>query len=191
MPSVEKPAASARRAYSAIPRRSTPRTAFGSPIPTSTACSLPPRVYRGGMPGATLDELEPWARELLDAARVGHLGLLDGDGAPRVLPVTFAVVAGAVWSAVDDKPKRRSGELARVRWLRARPSSALTVDRYDDDWSLLAWEQVLGRARIHPPDEEQEALAALSEKYEQYRAEPPPGPLIGIEPDRALSWRAR
>ena len=40
---------------------------------------------------ATLDELPRWARALLDEARVGHLGLIDGHGRPRVLPVTFAV----------------------------------------------------------------------------------------------------
>ncbi len=67
--------------------------------------------------GVTLDELPGWARALLGDARVAHLGLLDGERRPRVLPVTFAVVGGAVWSAIDHKPKRRAGgELARVRW---------------------------------------------------------------------------
>ena len=63
---------------------------------------------------ATLDELPPWARALLDESRVAHLGILDTRHRPRVLPVTFAVVDGAVWSAIDHKPKRRPGEeLAR------------------------------------------------------------------------------
>jgi hypothetical protein len=81
--------------------------------------------------GGTLDELPRWAADLLDSARVAHLGLLDDRGQPRVLPVTFALLDGAVWTAVDDKPKRRRAEeLARVRWLLARPRSAITVDRY-------------------------------------------------------------
>ncbi len=42
-----------------------------------------------------MDSLPDWARELLETERVGHLGLLDDDGRPRVLPVTFAVVGGA------------------------------------------------------------------------------------------------
>ena len=64
----------------------------------------------------TLDELPWWAGELLETARVAHLGLLDADGYPRVLPVTFALVRGAAWTVVDDKPKERPGaELARVR----------------------------------------------------------------------------
>ena len=80
-------------------------------------------------------ELPAWARSLVESAQVAHLGLVDSDGRPRVLPITFAVVDGAVWSAVDQKPKRVPGEqLARLRWLRASPRVALTVDRYSPDW---------------------------------------------------------
>ena len=80
---------------------------------------------------------------------MARLGLLDGDGRPRVLPVTFALAEGAAWSAVDYKPKQvPGGELARVRWLRERPDAALTVDRYDDDWSRLAWVQLLGTMSV-------------------------------------------
>jgi len=78
---------------------------------------------------ATLDELPPWAWARVADARVGHLGLLDGEGRPRVLPVTFATLGGELWSAIDDKPKRAAdATLARARWLSARPQSAITVD---------------------------------------------------------------
>ena len=137
-----------------------------------------------------LTELEQWARELLERSPVARLGLLDEGDRPRVLPVTFAVAGERIWSAIDRKPKRSDTEPARLRFIRRRPEVALTVDRYDDDWTRLAWVQVLGRASIHPAEEEPEALTALSEKYEQYSAEPPPGPLIAIEPERALAWRA-
>ena len=136
-----------------------------------------------------LTELEGWARELLDGARVARLGLLDDDDRPRVLPLTFAVVDERIWSAIDRKPKRSNAEPARLRFLRRRPEVALTVDRYDDDWSRLAWVQVLGRASIVDAGEAAEPLAALTAKYEQYSAEPPPGPLISIMPERALAWR--
>ena len=53
-----------------------------------------------------------WARELLEHARVARLAYADVEDRPRVLPVTFAVAGGAVWSAIDEKPKRR-GEPAR------------------------------------------------------------------------------
>jgi PPOX class probable F420-dependent enzyme len=144
------------------------------------------------MVGGTLDQLPSWAAELLAAARVGHLGLTDREGRPRVLPITFALVDGCVWSAVDDKPKRRRGEdLARVRWLRARPAAALTVDHYDDDWERLAWVQLLGEATIVAAAGRDRVLDALSRRYAQYGDHPPPGPLVCLRPARALWWRAR
>lgn len=134
----------------------------------------------------TLEELPGWAGELLSSARVARLALLDERDLPRVLPVTFAVWEGAVWSAIDQKPKR-PGEPARVRRLRRRPEAALLVDRYDDDWSLLAWVELRGLVSIEPPGP---ALEALARRYEQYRAEPPPGPLLRLEVRDAVWWRA-
>jgi PPOX class probable F420-dependent enzyme len=134
-------------------------------------------------------ELVAWANELLETARVGRLGLLDGEGAPRVLPVTFAVAGGRIWSAIDQKPKRAE-EPARLRFLRRDPRAALTVDRYSDDWDQLAWVQVLGRVEIVDVSEGGGGLEALKTKYEQYREEAPPGPLLALEPQRYLWWRA-
>lgn len=134
----------------------------------------------------TLEELPGWAGELLSSARVGRLALLDERDRPRVLPVTFAVWEGALWSAIDSKPKR-AGEPARVRRLRRRPEAALLVDRYDDDWSRLAWVELRGPVSIHPIGP---ALDALALRYEQYRAEPPPGPLLRLEVHDAVWWRA-
>jgi PPOX class probable F420-dependent enzyme len=134
----------------------------------------------------TLEELPEWAGELLATARVARLALLDERDLPRVLPVTFAVWEGAVWSAIDRKPKR-AGEPARVRRLRRRPEAALLVDRYDDDWSRLAWVELRGPVSIHPVGP---ALEALVLRYEQYRAESPPGPLLRLEVHDAVCWRA-
>jgi PPOX class probable F420-dependent enzyme len=126
---------------------------------------------------------------LLESERVGRLGLLDDEGAPRVLPVTFAVAEGRIWSAIDQKPKG-PGEPARLRFLRRDPRAALTVDRYSDDWDQLAWVQVVGSVEILSADDGFAGLEALSQKYEQYRAEPPPGPLLALDPQRYLWWRA-
>jgi PPOX class probable F420-dependent enzyme len=134
----------------------------------------------------TLEELPGWATEMLTAERVARLALLDEEDLPRVLPVTFAVWEGAVWSAIDRKPKR-TAEPARVRRLRRRPDAALLVDRYDDDWTRLAWVELRGSVSIEPAGP---ALEALAERYEQYRAEPPPGPLLRLEVERAVWWRA-
>lgn len=138
----------------------------------------------------TLHELPPWALGLLETERVARLGLLDGEGSPRVLPVTFALAEGTVWSAIDDKPKR-APEPARVRFLRRRPEAALCVDAYDDDWTRLAWVQLLGRVDVLATGEGPAGLQALIAKYDPYRTNPPPGPLLRLRVTRALHWRAK
>jgi PPOX class probable F420-dependent enzyme len=138
----------------------------------------------------TLDELPGWAKDLVEAGRVARLGLLDFDDRPRVLPVTYVLLDGAIWSAVDRKPKR-AGEPARVRYLRRRPEAALTVDHYSDDWRELAWVQVLGSVKLLEPSQAKPAIAALAAKYEPYRDEPPPGPLLRLVPDRLMWWAAK
>jgi PPOX class probable F420-dependent enzyme len=127
-----------------------------------------------------------WALALLDEIPVGHLGFHDEDGHPRVQPITFARVGNTLVSAIDDKPKRRTP--ARIERLRRDPRAALTVDRYDADWTKLAWVQVLGTATIEAIDEP--ALLALQHRYPAYRDRPPAGPLIRLSPSRVLSWRS-
>ena len=126
----------------------------------------------------TLEDIPPWALELVRSGRVARLGLLDERDLPRLLPITFAVWEGAVWTVIDRKPKRRA-EPARVRRLRRRPEAALLVDRYDDDWSRLAWVELRGSVTIHPVGP---AVEELARKYPQYRDEPPPGPLLRLQP---------
>ncbi len=140
---------------------------------------------------STLAQLPAWSAALLDESRVAHLAFLDGLDRPRVQPITFAVSDGIVWSAIDAKPKRVPPErLARVRFLRRKPSAALTVDRYDDDWTRLAWVQVLGDVQIVEAGDAPEAIAALAHRYAPYREAPPAGPLLALAPERCLCWRA-
>ena len=106
-----------------------------------------------------------------------------------MLPVTFALARGRIWSAIDRKPKR-SSEPARLRFLRRDARAALTIDRYSDEWEELAWVQALGSVSILDADEAPAGLEALRAKYEQYREEAPPGPLLALEPRRYLWWRA-
>jgi PPOX class probable F420-dependent enzyme len=140
---------------------------------------------------SSLGNAPQWACDVLETEPVGRLGLLDGSGHPRVLPVTFARVGAELWSAIDDKPKRVPGaELARVRWLRSRPDTALTIDRYDDDWTRLAWVQVLGRTEIVDADGRDDVLDALAGRYRHYRERRPSGPLLRLSPSRVIYWRA-
>ena len=141
--------------------------------------------------GESVAELPGWARELLESSPVARLGLTDDSGLPRVLPVTFAICGSELVSAIDHKPKRRPGTApARVRWARARPGAALTVDHYDEDWSALAWVQALGSLEVIAAAEAPEAIGALAERYPQYRERPPQGPVLSLSPERLLWWRA-
>jgi PPOX class probable F420-dependent enzyme len=136
-----------------------------------------------------LETLPEWARDLVADARVAHLGYVDEDDHPRVLPVTFAAAAGAVWSAIDEKPKRRA-EPARLRHLRRRPDATLLVDVYDDDWTRLAWVQLLGRVEVVPVDAAPEAVEALARKYAPYAERTPPGPRLKLTVERTRQWRS-
>jgi PPOX class probable F420-dependent enzyme len=145
-----------------------------------------------------LETLPEWALRLVRDARVARLAYLDADDRPRVLPVTFAVAGEAAWTAIDEKPKKTT-EPARVAYLRRRPEAALVIDEYDDDWTRLAWVQLLGRVDVVPigdsgPDaidhSAPEAIAALAAKYPQYAERTPPGPLLRLTVERALHWRA-
>ena len=128
---------------------------------------------------------------MLQDARVAHLGLIDDADRPRVLPVTFALCGERLVSAVDDKPKQVAPErLARVRWLRDRPAAALTVDRYDEDWAQLAWVQAVGSISVLDAIEAATEVSALVARYEPYRTRPPSGPVLALDCDRLLWWRA-
>ena len=192
VPSDENPASSARRAQSTMPRRSTPTQRVWQSDPDIH--ELAPRQVVGWLDGHRLDfrgasRRGPARCSTRRAWRTSACSTTDGR--PRVLPVTFAVFDGAVWSAIDHKPKRRAGEdLARVRWLRDRPESALTVDRYDDDWTRLAWVQLLGTTTVDEVAGHDDVLAALAARYPQYRDRAPDGPLLRLAPERAVFWSA-
>jgi PPOX class probable F420-dependent enzyme len=136
-----------------------------------------------------LDTLPQWARELLERERVARLAYADEQDHPRVLPVTFALAGDWAWSAIDEKPKR-SEEPARLRALRRRPAATLLVDVYDDDWSRLAWVQLVGRVEVVAAESAPEAMAALAAKYAQYEERTPPGPLLCLTVERTVQWRA-
>lgn len=142
----------------------------------------------------TNDPLAPLdrdARGFLEQARVARLATADAAGAPHVIPVCFAVAGGRLYSVVDEKPKRTT-HLARLRNIEASPNVALIVDRYDEDWSQLAWVLVRGVARVLGRGTSYDTgLRALREKYEQYRAMDLEGrPMIELTPSRVTSWRA-
>ncbi len=129
----------------------------------------------------------------LNEQRVAHLATVDDAGVPSIVPICFACAGGALYTAIDEKPKRVSpGELRRVRNILEHPDVCVIADRYDEDWSLLAWLQLHGRASIvSDADERSTAFSALRERYPQYRAmDLESRPLIRVTPERIVVWRA-
>jgi PPOX class probable F420-dependent enzyme len=126
----------------------------------------------------------------LNAAQVARLATIDPDGRPHLVPIVFALEGDTLYSAVDRKPKR-SRTLRRIENARARPDVTVLVDHYDDDWRRLWWIRLRGRARVLDDGEEHErALALLREKYEQYREEPPDGPVLAVDVTEVREWTA-
>lgn len=138
--------------------------------------------------------LPPWAAALLRESRVARLGTADAAGQPLVVPVCYVFDGRACFSALDAKPKRvAAGALRRVRNIAANPRVSLVVDRWDEDWSTLAWVIVEGRAELLMAGAERAAAVdLLREKYAQYRAlglDREAALVIRITPERALAWR--
>jgi PPOX class probable F420-dependent enzyme len=129
-------------------------------------------------------------RERAREARVGRLATLGADGRPHLVPVCFALEEDTLYSAVDVKPKR-SKRLQRLENIRRRPEVALIVDHYEEDWTRLWWVRLDGTARVlDDGPERQHGLELLGAKYEQYRAEPPTGPVIAVRIENWRGWSA-
>lgn len=140
-------------------------------------------------------------RRRFAAARHGCLATTGVDGAPHVVPVTFAVleragVAAHGWdvvTAVDHKPKTTTG-LRRLRNLAVDPRAAILADAYDDDWARLWWVRADGTTTTEDPAAHApgttRALTALADRYPRYRVRPPTGPVIRLHVDRWTGWEA-
>lgn len=123
-------------------------------------------------------------------ARRGFLATCGGDDGPHILPVCFTWAGDTIWTAIDGKPKRGS-ELQRMKDITANSKVSFAVDRWDEDWSRLAWLQARGTAKILGKGSESEkAMEALLSKYSQYEETPLEGPVIKIDIDKWVGWSA-
>src|ERR1700712_1130901 len=105
-------------------------------------------------------------RHFLDRTRVAHLATADRAGVPHVVPVCFCLTGPSLYITVDEKPKRTDVPLKRIRNIRENPIVALTADRWDEDWTRLAWVMLRGRADILAGgDEHAEAQKQLCLRY--------------------------
>lgn len=123
------------------------------------------------------------------AAPVARLATVDDHQRPHLVPLVFALDGRRVYSAVDTKPKR-STNLKRLRNIASHSHVSLLVDHYEDDWTQLWWVRVDGRATTIEGDGRQRGLDLLAEKYSQYRADPPPGPMIVVDVEAIKGWSA-
>jgi coenzyme F420-0:L-glutamate ligase / coenzyme F420-1:gamma-L-glutamate ligase len=125
--------------------------------------------------------------------RVARLATADTEGRPYVVPVCYAFDGAHFYSPLDEKPKRvAAAQLKRVRNIESRPEVSLVIDRYDDDWSQLAYLQVAARAELLEPGDEGHAtaLALLRERYPQYRSMAlEQNQIIAMTPTSLVSWR--
>ncbi len=136
------------------------------------------------------ESLSPAVRAFIERQRVGRLATIDASGAPHVVPICYALLDdGCLYMAVDEKPKR-TDRLQRMRNIEGDARFALVIDRYDDDWSHLAWVMVRGRGAAVPPgDRHDAAIEALRVRYEQYRAmDLEARAVLRLVPERVNSW---
>lgn len=134
---------------------------------------------------------EQAARDRFARARVVRLATVDPAAGPHLVPITFAVIesGAAVVFAVDHKPKTTT-RLRRLDNVRAYPAVCLLADEWSEDWTALWWVRADGTAAVLPDDHAGigPAVAALVERYEQYREHPPEGPVVRIEVQRWSGW---
>ncbi|HEY6797067.1 MAG TPA: TIGR03668 family PPOX class F420-dependent oxidoreductase [Kineosporiaceae bacterium] len=138
------------------------------------------------------------ARDRFASARVARLATADRTGVPHLVPIVFALLGDTLYSAVDAKPKR-STALKRLANVLANPAVAVLADHYDDDWTTLWWARADGVGRVldrraapgpAAAAEAGRALDLLAARYRQYRAEPPPGPVLAVDVTRWSGWAA-
>jgi PPOX class probable F420-dependent enzyme len=131
-------------------------------------------------------------RHFLATGRVGRLATVDARGAPHVVPVCYAVEGETLYITVDEKPKRTDRPLQRLRNIERNPAAAVTIDRYDEDWSRLGWVMLRGRAEIlHDGTEHDRAQALLQSRYRQLATMDLTSlPVIALRIQRTTSWGA-
>ncbi len=114
-------------------------------------------------------------------------------GRPLVVPICYAYDGTCFYTPIDKKPKRVSaGGLKRVRNLTENPNVSVVIDEYNENWTMLCYVIIQGRAELLERGEEYlNSLRLLCEKYPQYEdmnLSKLNLPVIKIIPNRITSW---
>jgi len=124
------------------------------------------------------------------------------DGRPRPVPIAYAFEetpdGPVLYSALDEKRKTAANPraLARVRDIVARPRVAVLVDRWDENWSRLAWVRLEGTATVLEPTDSSDpeharAVGLLRSRYPQYAHQQlEQRPVIRVAIERISGWSA-
>ena len=103
----------------------------------SQSCTSGSHAERRGAPVRRVDARRPGSQRRMRAAyrtwcRCAH-----------------ALIGDSLYVTIDEKPKRSDARaMKRLRNIAENPNAAAVVDRYDEDWSRLAWVMLRGRAEI-------------------------------------------
>jgi PPOX class probable F420-dependent enzyme len=144
-------------------------------------------------------------RAFFAAERRAVLATTSPEGRPRLVPVCFwlsptvdARGRATLYTPIDEKPKVSLDprNLARVRDILVLPEVTLLVDRWDEDWSRLAWLRAYGVGEMLEPqprevEEHRRVVAELRRRYPQYQEhELESRPIIKVTIDRVITWGA-
>lgn len=139
-------------------------------------------------------ELDDRSRSLLGESRVAHLATADQYSRPHAVPIVFAIRGDHLYFPLDRKPKREDDwhMLRRVRNIETNGRVSIVVDRYDEDWTKLAWVLIEGVATIlEAGAERDEGAALLAARYPQYAGGGLDGrPVVRVVVERTVAWRS-
>ena len=159
------------------------------PLHDSTIAPQPTDLFgSAGAQTSVMDSAD--SRRRVEAARVARMATVGGDGRPHLVPISFALDGQILYFAVDAKPKRTTN-LKRLRNIAANPAVSILIDHYEDEWEGLWWVRLDGTARVvTAPDESNQALDLLAQRYPQYIATRPAGPVVAVAIESMTGWSA-
>ena len=140
-----------------------------------------------------MPDFSEWENDLIERNRVARLATVDENNNPHVVVIVYAFDGKRFFTPIDDKPKKVPyRKLRRIRNIENNKAVSLLIDEYSEDWSMLAWVQIRGRAEIIESGKNHSlGVKLLNDKYEQYADMNLEGkPMIIIYPVKIASWRA-
>ena len=129
-------------------------------------------------------------RARIATVRVARLATTGADLRPHIVPICFALDEQTLYFAIDAKPKRTTN-LKRLRNIAANPVVSILIDHYEQDWDKLWCVRIDGRARVLTVGADADrALHLLEQRYAQYRAARPGGPVVAVAIEAMTGWSA-